>query len=436
MDLVELQLAHSPSKLWTTQPVEISCHLESRTLVCNWNTDTPKEETHMNGLRKVSCVTLALAIGCSFVATDAPAQTPEVAVRSEGAIQNDCLNNLDGLILKNHPLQFVISAKSEILQTGATLGFVIYSPDNSTVNDTVISSQMIPEWSTTTYWDFTGGVLNGYFGSGLPDSILTSGAAGASPGAGFQTTVFVDILSIDVALPEEGIICLDSAFVSPAGQWLMDPAGSPTWHGGGGDITVGGVSQTAFCLTVSQSPPGENPCSIFWTGLLPASAQAQLGHTIIVSDSLAQSFPELADFSVTHDGAGVATVDSAGYATYTPSPLDTNKTVEFTLSFSVPDTRSPCPSLNSAPCASSTFISVLPISPCCDAPGDADHSGSTNVADVTFMIARIFSGGPAPTCVNESDANGDGVFNITDVTFLIARIFFGGPTPVCGTIVN
>lgn len=69
---------------------------------------------------------------------------------------------------------------------------------------------------------------------------------------------------------------------------------------------------------------------------------------------------------------------------------------------------------------------------CCDLAGDANNSGSVNIADVTFLIARIFAGGAAPPCCEEGDANGSGGVNIADVTFLIARIFAGGPAPLCG----
>lgn len=69
---------------------------------------------------------------------------------------------------------------------------------------------------------------------------------------------------------------------------------------------------------------------------------------------------------------------------------------------------------------------------CCVAAGDANNSGTVNIADVTFLIARIFAGGQAPGCCEEGDANGSGSVNIADVTYLIARIFAGGPAPVCG----
>ncbi|MFQ5607447.1 MAG: FG-GAP-like repeat-containing protein [Candidatus Zixiibacteriota bacterium] len=70
---------------------------------------------------------------------------------------------------------------------------------------------------------------------------------------------------------------------------------------------------------------------------------------------------------------------------------------------------------------------------CCNVPGDANNDGTLNIADVTFGIARVFSGGAAPACADEADPNGDNKVNIADVTFLITRIFAGGRAPVCGT---
>lgn len=63
--------------------------------------------------------------------------------------------------------------------------------------------------------------------------------------------------------------------------------------------------------------------------------------------------------------------------------------------------------------------------------GDADGSGKTNIADITFLIARIFAGGPAPDPDWQGDANGSGKTNIADITYLISFIFAGGLPPVC-----
>lgn len=70
---------------------------------------------------------------------------------------------------------------------------------------------------------------------------------------------------------------------------------------------------------------------------------------------------------------------------------------------------------------------------CCDTPGDASNDGKMNIGDVTFIIAEMFLGGPAPECRDEADPDGNGKTNIGDVTFLISRLFLGGGPPVCGT---
>jgi hypothetical protein len=67
--------------------------------------------------------------------------------------------------------------------------------------------------------------------------------------------------------------------------------------------------------------------------------------------------------------------------------------------------------------------------------GDADGSGAIDISDVVFLIAHIFSGGPAPLGCQYpkglGDANGDGSVDISDVVYLIARIFSGGKAPHC-----
>lgn len=69
---------------------------------------------------------------------------------------------------------------------------------------------------------------------------------------------------------------------------------------------------------------------------------------------------------------------------------------------------------------------------CCNIAGDANNDDLVNIADITFLIARIFAGGQAPFCSDEADANGDNTVNVGDVTYLIARIFAGGTAPDCG----
>ena len=74
------------------------------------------------------------------------------------------------------------------------------------------------------------------------------------------------------------------------------------------------------------------------------------------------------------------------------------------------------------------------LSSCCVIPGDADHSGRVNIADITFLMARTFiPGAEAPFCCDEADVNADGRVNILDIVLLVERIFTGAAAPVCGS---
>ncbi|MFQ5608632.1 MAG: hypothetical protein ACE5GA_11860, partial [Candidatus Zixiibacteriota bacterium] len=110
-----------------------------------------------------------------------------------------------------------------------------------------------------------------------------------------------------------------------------------------------------------------------------------------------------------------------------------NPVVVTTLSGTVPSLTSDC-GVALLPGVVSGGVDVCTAcGSCCLVAGDSDHSGTFNIGDVTFDIARIFSGGAAPVCGDEADADGNNTFNIADVTYGIAFIFSGGPAPVCGT---
>jgi hypothetical protein len=64
----------------------------------------------------------------------------------------------------------------------------------------------------------------------------------------------------------------------------------------------------------------------------------------------------------------------------------------------------------------------------CGVGGDVDGNGSTNVADVFYLINTLFAGGPAPVCSADVDANAS--VNVADVFYLINYLFAGGPAPL------
>ncbi|MCX6833248.1 MAG: right-handed parallel beta-helix repeat-containing protein, partial [candidate division Zixibacteria bacterium] len=61
--------------------------------------------------------------------------------------------------------------------------------------------------------------------------------------------------------------------------------------------------------------------------------------------------------------------------------------------------------------------------------GDANNDGAVDISDAVYLIAYIFSGGPAPPPLLAGDANCDSTVDISDVVYLIAYIFSGGSAP-------
>ncbi len=54
-----------------------------------------------------------------------------------------------------------------------------------------------------------------------------------------------------------------------------------------------------------------------------------------------------------------------------------------------------------------------------------------NIADLTYLVAYLFGGGPPPPVPDAADVNNSGGVNIADLTYLVAYLFGGGPAPDC-----
>jgi len=74
-------------------------------------------------------------------------------------------------------------------------------------------------------------------------------------------------------------------------------------------------------------------------------------------------------------------------------------------------------------------ITVVAPPPIC---GDInDDQLGPNVADLTYLVAYLFLGGPPPPIMEAANVNGIGNVNIADLTYLVAYLFQSGPAPVC-----
>ena len=86
-------------------------------------------------------------------------------------------------------------------------------------------------------------------------------------------------------------------------------------------------------------------------------------------------------------------------------------------------------------------VSSVSVGCCIDVRGNIDAIptpdvqgvGGIDIADLVFLVAYSFQGGPAPACIEEGDLDGSGgtiPIDIADVVYLVAFMFSGGPAPV------
>ncbi|MBU8933311.1 MAG: C10 family peptidase [candidate division Zixibacteria bacterium] len=77
---------------------------------------------------------------------------------------------------------------------------------------------------------------------------------------------------------------------------------------------------------------------------------------------------------------------------------------------------------------------------CCDNDGKRGNVDAIigegeyiNVADLTYLVSYLFTGGHEPPCMDEGNVDGldnsGSLINIADLTYLVAYLFTGGPTP-------
>ncbi|MCP4569557.1 MAG: hypothetical protein GY841_18425 [FCB group bacterium] len=69
-------------------------------------------------------------------------------------------------------------------------------------------------------------------------------------------------------------------------------------------------------------------------------------------------------------------------------------------------------------------------------PGDVDNNGSIEMADIVYLVAYLYGGGPAPTVLANADVNGDCYIDEKDVEDLSSFVATGGPPLVVCTCVN
>ncbi|MCH9031535.1 MAG: hypothetical protein IIB00_04675 [candidate division Zixibacteria bacterium] len=199
----------------------------------------------MNSRKTRLILALALIIGGASLAN---AQFANVEIRAENAVTPDTINGLSGMIASNIAYRFVISSELDFLAKGASLGFVIYSPDASVTNITHVAlPDSLPAWWNI--FDLSGVQLQARSYDGiLPDSLL---GGWATLNGGFGPTSLVDVIDLTISVEAEpgSIICFDSTFIPPAGPWIYANGETvfPSWG-----ASVGGYPDGGYCLSVME----------------------------------------------------------------------------------------------------------------------------------------------------------------------------------------
>lgn len=196
------------------------------------------------------------------------------------------------------------------------------------------------------------------------------------------------------------------------------------------DDTLGG-----FSIALKSSNPLLRPSSFSITGSVLNTA-----HTAWTD----------AVFDTVRNAIGFAWYDAQ--ATWKPNPQGLVATVYFRVAPSIPsgttvfiDTAYITPALY---CEITTVVNGYPhaVRPAPFANGgsmdiqfgpaylcgNANSDGAIDISDAVYLIAYIFSGGPAPSPLIAADANCDGAVDISDAVYLIAYIFSGGAAPCSG----
>jgi PKD repeat protein len=80
---------------------------------------------------------------------------------------------------------------------------------------------------------------------------------------------------------------------------------------------------------------------------------------------------------------------------------------------------------------SRTFAAYVSYESCCLKAGDANNDTKLNLSDVSYIINRLYRGGPDFPCRDQADANGDTKVNLSDVSYIINKLYRGGPDCKC-----
>jgi hypothetical protein len=367
--------------------------------------------------------------------------------------------SIDGLLHGTPLNEGMVSFTAEVIDQGSNVDQRIYS---FAINDSLrITTTSLPDWTAgvpysyqiessggtgATYWSATGNLSD--FGlslsadgivSGIPsDSGIVSFTAVVSDQTGmnverqFAFEINSAIQITTVSLPEWTAGVTYSQQLEASGG-----TGSALWSdvhsdliGTGLELTPTGAitglpsaeGQISFTASVhdavgsSDEAPLEffiNPAVVITTAVVP---DAELGNSYSHQFEVSGGTGEIV--WTDRDNA----LDSSGLSLSSGGILAGNPEIEgdITLIVHAED------EIGGFDEHQYTFAIVRPY-----VCGDADGDETISVADAVFLIAFVFSGGPAPDPLAAGDANCDEIVNLSDAVYIVKYIFESGPPPCC-----
>ena len=209
----------------------------------------------MNAFKNSLVITVAALVNIAVSPTTMQAESANVELRFEGhgLTVPDTINGLRGIIMGNTKLTLTWSMELDFLTRGASLGFRVYSPDNSL--SSIVWRKLpgpVGPWLDPSVWNFSGGtrlVIQSLDGQ-LGDLFMFGGVASTFAENGFGPAGVTDIMTAEISTAHEnGSICVDSVFFPPAAEWIiLDETGNfgftPTWGASEGGYPDGGLCFT------------------------------------------------------------------------------------------------------------------------------------------------------------------------------------------------
>jgi hypothetical protein len=286
-------------------------------------------------------------------------------------------------------------------------------------------------------WSLNGNPIGGataqqYVATGAGDYTVTVTTTGCSSAASAATTVTVNPNPV-ATITAPGSVAASStgnvASVANAGAgatyaWTI---GNGTITGGIGTNSITFTAGSAGLLTLNVTVTTGAGCSassgttnVTVTAVLPA---------VTVTSITPSNGPVFGNTPITVNGTGFlagATVTLGGTAATNVVVVNSTKITAKTAAHAGGAVNVVVTNTNTS---SGTLVNGFTYRP---QQFDPNNDNMTDPADIFYLVAYLFTGGPAPAGpagMLSGDANGDGVVDPSDIFYIVHFLFTGGPVP-------